>query len=184
MQTNSPGLLLLVLMVPAFSAGIAGDPAATATGGKTVFSWTDSEGRMHFSDQSPVDEVGSVESRLLPAAPPPSQGSDDDYFSVENQAKRLEEARRRRSEARQQERREREERKLRRAEIEAAQAQKEASEAQRQAAEDSTGIYVPRYGWPVYPRYPVHPIRPIRPRPLPEPPPRRPVHRLPRVLTR
>jgi len=150
-----------------------------ASGGKTIYKWTDAEGTVHFSDQVPTAGAGVLESQPLPAAVPTTHGASDDYYSIENQARRFEEARRTRLAEREQAQKAREERQLRQEEIEAARARREAAEAQKKVVEYPRGIYVPGYPVP-----PVHPAPPPKPPMPPEPEPERPKMSLPRGIVR
>jgi hypothetical protein len=55
-----------------------------------VFTWVDSRGITYFSDRPPADE--SVSARLIEVLPPPPPGIpvDADFYSVINQAQRME----------------------------------------------------------------------------------------------
>lgn len=144
--------------------------------GKTLYQWTDTDGKVYFSDRPPAGPVERIQAQELPVTSAPSEDTSEDFYSVENQARRLEEERRARADTRDQERREREERELREAQLKAAKAQQQAARAQQQAAERDRGIGVPIYWRPIRP--PVHPIRPeplpghpVLPPALPERPP-------------
>jgi hypothetical protein len=118
--------------------------------------------------------VEAFKQRPLPGATSPS-GASDDYYSVENQAERLEAARKAREAARQEAAALGEQRRLRKAQIEAATAQRDAARAQEEAAERSRGYYPTPYLWRG------HPVYPHRPRPHHRPlPPREPERRAPR----
>ena len=55
-----------------------------------VFTWVDASGVTYFSDTPPPDE--SVSARLIEVLPPPAAGMpvDSDFYSVVNQAQRME----------------------------------------------------------------------------------------------
>jgi hypothetical protein len=57
-----------------------------------VYRWVDAEGVTHFSETPPADAAGPVHVLDLPPAPPASQETDD-YYSVANQAARMEASR-------------------------------------------------------------------------------------------
>jgi hypothetical protein len=58
----------------------------------TVYRWTDASGAVHFSDQPPPEGAGpAAEVDLAPAPAGPAAGSD--YYSITNQARRMEQQR-------------------------------------------------------------------------------------------
>ncbi len=127
--------LLLLLMSQAWSA--------------RVYSWTDAEGITHFSE-TPPDDV-QIDSVILEVEPAPvaSTPAGDDYYSVANQAARME-ARRLEMERLRAE--------ILKAEAQARQADADAAAATReQVAEpdDDRASYYPLYPW-----YPSHGRRP------------------------
>ncbi len=64
--------------------------AALPVGSTQVYTWTDNKGVTHFSESPPRDESISVEQ--LEILPPPSAGNttDENFYSVVNQANRME----------------------------------------------------------------------------------------------
>jgi hypothetical protein len=132
---------------------------------KVLYRWIDSKGRTHFSDRPPAGPVERIEEQSVPLVPPQPSAAAEDFYSIENQARRLAEERRAREAARQEAARVREEQRLRQAQLDAARAQRQAAEAHLEAAEQS----VPRY-WVPY-RWPAHPPRRYHPRPSPRPDP-------------
>jgi hypothetical protein len=69
------------------TAPLAAGPALA----QPVYRWTDASGEVHFSDRPPpgaAQPVEQVDVAPVPAAPPA-----DDYYSVVNQARRMEELR-------------------------------------------------------------------------------------------
>ena len=64
--------------------------AALPVGSTQVYTWTDTKGITHFSESPPGDESIPVEQ--LAILPPPSAGNatDEDFYSVVNQANRME----------------------------------------------------------------------------------------------
>jgi len=139
-------------------------PAAWAV---RVYSWTDTAGITHFSETPPDDAPYGFTVRDLEPAPVAGIPAPDDYYSVVNQAARME-ARRLEME--------RQRLDILRAEAQARQAEADAAAVREQAAgEDASRSdgYIPLYPWyPVYgPRpyqshryYPHHPnARPQRP---------------------
>ncbi len=151
------GFLLLLLIAPVRAA--------------PVYSWTDAQGVTHFSETPPDD--AQIESSVLEVEPAPVAGPSiaDDYYSVANQAARME-ARRLEQERLRAE--------ILRAEAEARRADADAAAAAREQAEaaaDARDIryyplypYYPNYG---YRRYPYHRDHPRFPPPRPHPPPKR-----------
>ena len=142
-RTSIPVYLFLLL---AFSQAPAGE----------IYTWVDAGGITHFSETPPEDtDTGAAQVELQPA-PAALPGTDADYYSVVNQAARME-ARRLENEKLRAERLQ--------AEAEARRARAEelaALETSRQAA----GLEDPRY-YPLYlhnPRYGQRPHRGHRPR--------------------
>jgi len=146
------GFLLLTLIPPGWSA--------------RVYSWTDAEGIIHFSETPPDDIQLEVTVREIEPAPATDAPGGDDYYSVANQAARMQ-ARRLEMERIRAE--------ILKAEAEARQANADAAAAARaqaaEPAEDHTSRYYPLYPWypsygnrpyPVYrdhPRFPPHRVR-------------------------
>ncbi len=62
----------------------------STSGAAPMFNWVDAQGVTYFSDTPPVDESISV--RLVEVLPPPPAGMpvDGDFYSVINQAQRME----------------------------------------------------------------------------------------------
>jgi hypothetical protein len=140
-------LMALALLLPSAQA--------LPEGAGSLYKWEDAQGQVHYSDQRPADPAVLVETHPLPKQVPAEQGPDGDYYSVENQAKRLEEERRQREAARLEKERQRQEDERRAAELEALRAPAPPQVAAPQG-----------YGYPVY----VLPFRPIRPPHPPHPP--------------
>ena len=128
-----------------------------------LYKWEDEQGRVHYSDRVPVEPGSPVEVQPLPRQPPTGSTADDDYYSIENQAKRLEDERKNREEARSEAEQKRLEEKERIAELEEARAR-----AKRLEQENQRESY-PQYVFPVLPID--SPARPILPRagPIPVP---------------
>jgi Domain of unknown function (DUF4124) len=122
----------LLVLLPALSASSAG----------SVYSWIDAAGVTCFSDTLPPDEISSV--RLIEDLPPPAAGMpvDGDFYSVVNQARRME-TRRLLSE---------------KLIAERLQAEAEASRAQAEAlaAQQPTIVYENEPNGYIYPYYPSH----------------------------
>jgi hypothetical protein len=142
-------------------------PGFPAWGG-TVYSWTDAGGVTHFSESPPDDP--RIESTVMDIEPAPAVESPgaDDYYSVANQAARME-ARRLEQERRRAE--------ILTAEAEARRAEAEAEVARERdtATEEEATRYYPLYLWYPYghrlhPRYRDHLHLPPH---KPHPPPRR-----------
>ena len=64
--------------------------ALSTSSAAPVFTWVDARGVTYFSDTPPTDE--SVSARLIEVLPPPAAGMpvDSDFYSVINQAQRME----------------------------------------------------------------------------------------------
>ena len=62
-----------------------------AAAAETVYRWTDERGEVHFSDRPPA--TGAPSAEQVEVAPAPAGAGGDDYYSVVNQARRLEEQR-------------------------------------------------------------------------------------------
>ena len=154
-------LVALALLLP-------GVQALPDDGGGSVYRWQDAQGQVHFSDQPPADPAAPVETYLLPKRSPASSDPEGDYYSVENQARRLEAERLKREAARLEKERQRLEDERRTAELEA---------LRNPPAPKVEAL--PRFGYPVY--VPVLPPMgpPHRPRPVHPPFPRPPDHRDP-----
>ena len=83
MNIPSTCLLSMLLLMPI--AGFSADQAYT---------WTDEKGTRHFSEVPPIDETIPAEKiDLLPAPSAGNIGGDGDYYSVANQADRMEKKR-------------------------------------------------------------------------------------------
>jgi len=145
------GILALTFVLPADGAD------SDATG--QVYEWKDAQGVVHFSDQPPANPASSVEVQTLPETPTRPQG-DDDYYSVENQAERLEQDRERREAARRETEAQR---------LDAQRQAAEAEEARARAKQLDDASEAEPAGAPVY-VYPGPPIRPPRPSRPPRPP--------------
>jgi hypothetical protein len=162
-----------------WAGGLLGLGAIAAVDAGTVYRWVDATGAVHFSDQPPPQEVRESEQLELPPTTAPA-GTVEDYYSVINQARRMEE---RRLQAQRQ-----------RAEIEALERQAESSAAPAPAGpagddgdDDGPPLWVlsPGYwgrerwhehrppGWSEWPK-PPHPPRPPGHRPSPDGPHARP----------
>jgi hypothetical protein len=138
-----------------------------------VYQWKDAEGVVHFSDTPPANPASPIEVHPLPEIPPMPAG-DDDYYSVVNQAQRLDEQRRQREEARRQAEQQRLQEERRALELEEARARLRQLE-EPQEPEGYPVYTVPpwpiwrpgyrRPDWPAYPpdHYPHRPDN--RPRP-------------------
>lgn len=110
----------------------------------SVYSWTDTHGVTHFSETPPADAGIESTVRELEPAPAVTLPGADDYYSVANQAARME-ARRLEQERLRAE--------ILRAEAEARRAEAEAEAARREetAAEpEATTRYLPLYPWNPY----------------------------------
>lgn len=57
-----------------------------------IFKWVDEDGVTHFS-QTPPESGTQSQTLEMPVFPPPAQNPADDYYSIANQAKRLETSR-------------------------------------------------------------------------------------------
>jgi len=128
--TRIPALLLLLLAVSTAGAG-------------EIYTWIDAEGITHFSETAPEDPAAAAAPLALEPPPATRPPAGDDYYSVINQAARME-ARRLAAERLRAERL--------RAEAEARRARAQelaAQEAERQA----TWQEEPRY-YPLYLHYP------------------------------
>ena len=132
--------------------------------GRTLYKWEDAQGQVHYSDQPPADPTSSVQTHALPPGSPGGSDGDPDEYSVERQARRMEEDRREREAARLEQERKRAQAQRDAAELEAARER----ESQAADAADDDG----------YPGY-VMPWRPIRP---PRPPLQRPPRPTPAPL--
>ncbi|MEN8107298.1 MAG: DUF4124 domain-containing protein [Pseudomonadota bacterium] len=139
----------------------------------TVYSWTDDEGVTHFSETPPDD--AAIETRRIEVQTTPAIQSsvDNDYFSVINQARRM-----------QQSRLESEQVRTGRlqAEAEVRKASAEATAANRSYDDDDyyrNRTYYPLYGYPYRPGHrPGH--RPGRPGHIPARKPGRPTVGIPK----
>jgi hypothetical protein len=138
------GILALTFVLPADGAD------SDATG--QVYEWKDAQGVVHFSDQPPANPASPVEVQTLPEVPASPRG-DGDYYSVENQAERLEQDRERREAARREAESQRLDAQRQAAETEEARARARQLDAASEAEPAGTSVYV----------YPGPPIRPPRP---------------------
>ena len=158
MNIRATCLLTTLLLLPA--AGFSAEQAYT---------WTDENGTRHFSEEPPFDEtIPAKKIDLLPAPSAGTVGGDDDYYSVANQADRMEKKRL-------------ENEKLTaerlQAEIEASKASSEAPTTlqtpDQENAQEYTKIY-PRYPKQFYkgpqhaPGNKPHPKQPLEPEQLPD----------------
>ena len=107
-------LVALAVLLPMFHAESLG---------QQLYKWEDAEGRMHYSDRPPTDAATALQKQALPA--PSHQAPEDDFYSIENQVKRLEEDRISREEARREAEEKRIEAQKQAADLEAARAQAE-----------------------------------------------------------
>jgi hypothetical protein len=130
------GFLLLSLMPPGWSA--------------RVYSWTDAEGIFHFSETPPDDAQLEVTVREIEPAPVTDAPTGDDYYSVANQAARMEARRLEMEQIRAE---------ILKAEAEARQANADAAAATREQAGEPAEDHASRY-YPLYPWYPAYGTRP------------------------
>ena len=79
-RSVSPLIIFLLLPIAQSSAG-------------QVYTWTDGNGTTHFSEAPPNDEAISAEQINLQPAPSAGNIIDDDFYSVANQADRMERTR-------------------------------------------------------------------------------------------
>ena len=79
-RTVSPFIILLLLPIAQTSAG-------------QVYTWVDESGTTHFSEAPPNDEAISAEQINLQPAPSAGNIIGDDFYSVANQADRMERTR-------------------------------------------------------------------------------------------
>ena len=80
MNVRTAHLLSILLLLPI--AGFSGDQAYT---------WIDEHGTRHFSEDPPIDKTVPAEKiDLLPAPSAGNIGGDNDFYSVVNQANRME----------------------------------------------------------------------------------------------
>ncbi len=117
---------------------------AQACIGAGVYRWVDPEGGVHFSDVPPPGESAQVQRVPVFLPEPGVVAPDPYYYSIANQARRMEEQRLRLSQERRARREVAAERR-RREEVAAAQAQGE-----RQQEEAAWRVYVRPYGYPLY----------------------------------
>jgi hypothetical protein len=127
-------------------------PAAIAAQEGRLYKWQDEQGRVHYSDRPPRDDASSVEVRPLPRQGPAVERPEDDYYSVENQARRMEQQRKAREAARKEAEEKRRAEQRRKAEL----------QATRDRAKQLEEV-LEQEGYPVY-------VRPIPPVQLPEQP--------------
>lgn len=136
----------------------------------SVYKWVDPQGAIHYSDVPPPDGIPVVDAMRfdLPPAPPPGE---EDYYSIANQARRLEAQRLALQRAREQRRADALRSQAEQLELEA---RERALQAQQQEQREEYGPSPYLLGYP-YPDYPVRrvygpwPSRPYRfcPRELP-----------------
>jgi len=138
-----------------------------------VYRWVDDSGVTHFSETPPAENAADIQVIDIAPTPAPASGNasaeDDDFYSVVNQAKRME-ARRLENERLAAEKEQ--------ARAEASRARAEAAAIQQGPSTDSADNSVRYYPvYPYYPRYghhpwkpghrpkPGHPVRPVEPQP-------------------
>lgn len=114
-----------------------------------VYRWVDAGGITHYSSSPPGSPQGEVRTIDLPDAIPPESGQDDDYFSVVNQARRMEQARRAREQERFERRMAQQRLRLNRALVEAQRPAQQAPESGRVGVVWSPAYYRPH--WPSRP---------------------------------
>lgn len=142
-----------VLLSATVLACVVSVAKAEGNGEKRLYQWTDEFGETHFSDKPPPEEVPGEQLRSMQSAQPPASDSPgDDYYSVENQASRMEDDRREREAERGEAKKREAERAAQKSELEAA------SSVPEQMQDD---------GQPVLER-PVYPIVPPQQLPRPE----------------
>ncbi|MGB5178500.1 MAG: DUF4124 domain-containing protein [Gammaproteobacteria bacterium] len=139
---RSSGIFLPILLTLSASFASAAE----------VYTWVDDSGVTHFSEKPPAERTRDAQLiEVMPTAAPASS-VDDDFYSVINQADRME-ARRLENEKLAAEKKQ--------ADAEASKARAEAAAIRQGAYNDSgsdTSRYYPVY--PYYPRYGHHPGRP------------------------
>jgi len=152
-------ILYLIVIIP-FSSAIS----------EPVFTWVDQEGVTHFSESPPED--ASIQPTQLEVLPPTDAGSvaTDNYYSVANQAERMEARRLERLEAAAE---------RFRAEADAIRAANEARTAEQTADNNDTGNtyyyplprypYTPGHRRPPHHRNPYLPAHPTEPEHPPHP---------------
>jgi hypothetical protein len=140
-HTSIPAGLILLL---AFSLAGAGE----------IFTWVDASGITHFSETAPDEAATGVAEVELPPAPTGVPDTGENYYSVINQAARME-ARRLENEKLRAERLQ--------AEAEARKARAE-EQAALEAARQAASLEEPRY-YPLYTHYPRYGHRPWKHRP-------------------
>ncbi len=59
--------------------------------GSLAYRWVDTQGEVHFSDTPPPE--GTIDVRTMPVASLPARAPSDDFYSVVNQLKRMQERR-------------------------------------------------------------------------------------------
>lgn len=147
-------LIIYVIVLIPFSSAVS----------EPVFTWVDQEGVTHFSESPPEDD--SVQPTQLEILPPTDAGSGvvDDYYSVANQAERMEARRLERLEAAAA---------RFRAEADAIRAATEARAAEQAADNEypDNTYYYPLPAYPYHPghRRPLHRRKPHFPGHAPEP---------------
>ena len=141
-------------------------PLPAVAAADTVYTWTDADGVAHFSETPPADAV--LETRRIEIETPPGIQSavDDEYFSVINQAERMQQSRLENERART-------ERLQAEAQIRKAAAEARAANRSHDDADYSNRYYAPLWGSALWPGHrPGH--RPGRPGHLPSRPGNRP----------
>ena len=126
--------------------------SASFAGAAQVYTWVDDSGVTHFSETPPAVQVSETQLIEITPSATPASVADDDFYSVVNQADRME-ARRLENEKLAAEKK--------RTEAEARKTRAEAAAIQQGAYTDSVSDnrrYYPAY--PYYPRYGYHPGRP------------------------
>jgi hypothetical protein len=129
--------------------------SASFAGAAQVYTWVDDSGVTHFSETPPAAQVSETQLIEITPSATPASVADDDFYSVVNQADRME-ARRLENEKLAAEKKQ--------ANAEASKARAEAAAIQQGAYNDNvsdSSRYYPAY--PYYPRYGHHPGRPGRP---------------------
>jgi Domain of unknown function (DUF4124) len=114
-----------------------------------VYTWTDADGITHFSETPPADEQLEHTVREIEPAPVTGTPADDDYYSVANQAARMEARRLERERIRAE---------ILKAEAEARRADADAEAAAREQATEHARDHSTGY-LPLYPYYPYHGYR-------------------------
>jgi hypothetical protein len=142
-QTTGIGLPILLTLSVSFASAAQ------------VYTWVDDSGVTHFSETPPAEHAAAAQLIDIAPAPAGADSAGDDFYSVINQAERME-ARRLESEKLDAEKKQ--------ADAEASRARAEAAAIQQGSYNNSTADdirYYPAYpAYPYYPRYGHHPGRP------------------------